>query len=275
MRKEYYFYIDDSGSRDPDRNPKAKESEPNWFAFGGVIVSADSKSIVDKAIEKFRAAWPQIGETPLRSYDVRNRKNGFNWLEMIEIDERNRFYGELTKLILSLPIVVLACVVDRPGYNHRYAQKYGPRRWRLCKTAFNIVVERAAKFAAHKDARLRVFVERSDRPTEGQLKQYYEEMRNTGLPFDQSRSAKYSPLGADAMRKTLFEFKVKTKSSLVMQLADLVLWPACKGGYESSYRAYQELVSAGKLIDCHCTAENGLQGIKYFCFDTSETQEPA
>lgn len=275
MPKEFYFYVDDSGSREPDKKPKAQETEPNWFALGGVIVEATAKNDVDIEIEKFRLSWPQIGIVPLRSYDIRNRKNGFKWLESIDKVEQSRFYCELTALILSLPVVVLACVVDRPGYNRRYAQQYGPRRWKLCRTAFNIAVERAVKFAAYHESRLRVFVERSDKPTEKQFERYYEEMRLTGLPFDPNTSAKYRPLGADIMRKTLFEFKVKTKGSFLMQLADLVLWPACKGGYDASYSAYQELLAAGKLIDCHCTDANQLQGIKYSCFDAAETQKPA
>ncbi|ARU23837.1 hypothetical protein RSSE_c3456 [Ralstonia solanacearum] len=38
--------------------------------------------------------------------------------------EYQRFMEELTALILGLPIYVLACVVDRPGYNKRYLQAY-------------------------------------------------------------------------------------------------------------------------------------------------------
>lgn len=275
MVKEFHFYVDDSGSRDPDRKPTAHPSEPNWFALGGVIVSTEHKNNVDAEMEKFRERWPQIGKLPLRSYDIRNRTNGFNWLEAAGRSERDRFYSDLTELVLSLPIVVLACVVDRPGYNRRYAQQYGPRRWKLCRTAFNIAVERAAKFAKHHEVRLRVFVEQSDKVTERQLKQYYEDMRETGLPFNVGTSAKYRPLDSESMRETLLEFRVKTKASLLMQLADLVLWPACKGGYDSSYVVYQQLQSAGKLIDFHCTSDNGLQGIKYSCFDTPETQKPA
>lgn len=275
MKKEFHFYIDDSGSRDPDRKPSSDKYEPNWFALGGVIVSPEEKKIVDEEIDKFKAKWTQISTSPLRSYDIRNRTNGFNWLEVTGKHEQDRFYGELTELILSLPIVVLACVIDRSGYNRRYAQQYGPRRWKLCRTAFTIAVERAAKFATHHDGRLRVFVERSDKKTENQFLDYFHEMRANGLPFNAVTSAKYRPLNALDMQKTLFEFKVKTKTSQLMQLADLVLWPACKGGYDANDRVYQKLVHAGKLLDSHCTPESGLLGIKYFCFEALEKQKPA
>lgn len=275
MAKEFHFYIDDSGSRDPDRKPNLAANEPNWFALGGVIINADDKNAVDVEIDKFKSRWPQIGKSPLRSYDIRNRKNGFNWLEVTGKRERDLFFSELTDLVLSLPIVVLACVIDRPGYNRKYAQQYGPRRWKLCRTSFSIAVERAAKYATHHDARLRVFVERSDKATEKQFLQYYDAMRADGLPFDPLTSAKYGPLKALDMRKALFEFRVKTKASRLMQLADLVLWPTCKGGYDARDTVFQKLKGAGKLLDFHCTPENGLRGIKYSCFETLETQEPA
>ena len=275
MQNEYLFYIDDSGSRELDRRPGPDNGAPDWFGFGGLLVAKADKDLVDTAITEFKSRWPQIGTAPLRSYDIRNRKNGFKWLGSMDEADMQRFHTELSDLILSLPIVVLACVIDRPGYNKRYADRYGPRRWKLCKTAFSIVLERAAKFAVHHGSRLRIYVERCDPQTERQLKHYYEDLRTVGQPFNPTTSAKYAPLSPEVIRKTLFEYRVKTKASSLMQLADVVLFPTCKGGYEQSYRPYQELRNAGKLIDVHCTDKNGLQGIKYSCFDTVETQKPA
>lgn len=53
-------------------------------------------------------------------------------------------------LMRDAPVIGLACVIDWPGYNKRYAEKYAENRWMLCKTAFSVVVERAAKFAISK-----------------------------------------------------------------------------------------------------------------------------
>lgn len=174
---------------------------------------------------------------------------------------------ELTELILGLPIHVLACVIDRPGYNRRYISEYGPRRWKLCRTAFSIAVERAAKVAIHKGVRLRVFAERSDKLTEAQFKGYFDEMRRVGLPFNAETSGKYQPLSVGQLHSTLFEFRVKSKDSLLMQFADLVLWPVCHGGYDRSHRPYADLCKAGRLVEVLCTEENGLLGTKYSCFD--------
>lgn len=264
--REIHFYIDDSGSRDPDRRPKVNGNEPDWFGLGGVLVDASDKSKIEDAIGGLKTKWPQIGATPLRSYDIRNAKGGFRWLAELDAGMRGDFFQDLTRLITEAPLIVTACVVHRPGYNERFLEKYGPRRWKLCRTAFHISVERAAKYALWSNAKLRVFVERSDKPTEAQFKEYFDTMRSDGLPFDGGTSAKYLPLTAADLHRTLFEFRVKTKESQLMQLADLTLWPVCRGGYNSEDRSYAALRDNAKLLDAHCTAENALFGVKYSCF---------
>lgn len=273
-RREFLLYIDDSGSRDPDRHSQANANAVDWFALGGVLVDAADKDRCDQAIAAFRQSWPQLEDKPLRSYDIRNLSGGFRWLAGLSRSDQQAFYKGISDLIVGLPVVVVGCVVHRPGYNARYLQKYGQRRWKLCKTAFNIVVERAAKFAAHHDSRLRVYVERTDKVTESQLKEYYDQLKTSGSPFDEEKSAKYSPMQAATLSKTLYDFKVKTKASDLMQLADLCLFPICVSRYRA-HPSFDVLQDSGKLLDAHCTAENGLFGIKYFCFDDPETQKPA
>ncbi len=283
MPKEILLYVDESGSRDPDRRPKIGSTDPNWFALGGVLLQAEDKTDADQRLEQFRKRWPEMGASPLHSYEIRNRTKQFRWLAEVSEERSNRFYEDLGRMMVDLPVFGVACVVDRPGYNHRYESTYGTRRWKLCRTAFHILVERVAKYAHAHDSRLRVFIERSDKCTEAQLKSYYDAMVSNGLPFDAGRSAKYQPLSVDALRRTLYEFRVKTKASDLMQVADLMLWPICKGGYEPEHRTYQELVKRGKLLDAKCSAGNGLLGIKYSCFDlvdaarnaAQEKQKPA
>lgn len=265
-RPEVLLYMDESGSRDPHRHPREQAGSPDWFGIGGVLVKATDKADIEAAMDDFRLRWPQMGEHPFRSYDIRNKTGRFRWLSQIDETSLTAFYDDLSAMIASLPIVVTGCVIHRPGYNERYLEQYGIRRWKLCKTAFHIAVERAAKYALHHGARMRVYVERSDKVTEAQLKGYFEAMRTTGQPFNSETSAKYLPMQADQLRDTLFEFDVKTKGSQLMQLADLVLWPICRGGYSRADRAYGLLQTSGQLLDAHCTPANGLMGIKYFCF---------
>jgi hypothetical protein len=57
------------------------------------------------------------------------------------------FFPALEEFLLSLPFVGIACVIDRPGYVARYKESYDESLWYMCKTAFCVLAERAAKFA--------------------------------------------------------------------------------------------------------------------------------
>lgn len=265
--------MDDSGSRDPDRSRTKDPNLVDWFGLGGIIVREEDVPHIEASVQEFRDRWPHP-TAPLHSWEIRARKEGFAWLRTTSEAKQKRFLAEITDLMASLPIVVHASVVDRPGYNRRYLQQYGPRRWSLCRTAFKIAVERAAKFARSEGARLRVYVEQSDKENERRLKQYFDSLRSDGLPFKEETSAKYGPLTAKDLKSTLLEFKVKTKGSIPMQIADLALWPVCKGKYQPDNVALIALTNAGKLLDARCTTDNGLLGIKYSCFDPPETQKP-
>ncbi|MBQ0944111.1 DUF3800 domain-containing protein [Ideonella sp. 4Y16] len=267
----FLFYVDDSGPKHPDHAPPTERRARDWFGLGGVLIREQDKASAEQAYDTFCSRWPELDGCPLHSVEIRHCSKAFRWLAHDAV-KRERFLGELTDLINQMPIVVHACVIDRPGYNQRYQPVYGEKRWSLCKTAFTIAVERAAKFARAHDARLRVYVERTDRRTERRLKTYFDELRANGLPFNADRSAKYGPLEAGDLQKTLLEFGVKTKQSRLMQVADLVLWPMCMGGYDAGNRALASLRESGRLIDVHCTKENGLLGVKYSCFDGGTSQ---
>ncbi len=260
------FYMDDSGSRHPDRKRQPDEHFGGWFGLGGVVINERDLPSVDAAIDALRAAWPALEEHPLHSYDIRNMQGDFRWLRTAGGARRTAFLNDLTATVVGLPLLALACVVDRDGYNRRYLDAYGPRRWKLCKTAFSIAVERAAKFALHSKARLRVFVEKSDKVTDNRTRQYYESLRVDGMPFNVVTSGPHAPLSADAFNETLFEFRLKDKKSAAMQIADLALWPVCRNGYGDD-RSFDALREHGRLIESACDDANGLKGSKYSCFE--------
>ncbi len=205
--------MDDSGSKNPDHNPGNAKNQVNWFGLGGVLVRESDYETANRLIADFRLRWPQLGKSPLHSYDIRHMHGDFQWLSQDD-EIALRFRDDLSRLLLELPAYVIACVIDRPGYNARYQPKYGAERWSLCKTAFVISVERAAKIARHMNLKLRVYVERSDKNTEKILHGYYRGLREDGLPFDVDTSAGHAPLDAASLRETLYEFRVKTKRSL-------------------------------------------------------------
>jgi hypothetical protein len=162
----------------------------DWFGLGGIIVREHDVHHIEAFVREFRHRWPHPN-APLHSWEIRARKDGFSWLRTTSEAKQERFMKELTDLMCSLPIIVHASVVDRPGYNRRYLKEYGPRRWSLCRTAFMVAVERAAKFARSEGARLRVYVEQSDKENEARLKQYFDSLRTDGPPFKEETSAKY------------------------------------------------------------------------------------
>lgn len=273
------FYMDDSGTRHPDRKPGKKAAHGrDWFALGGILVKESDEHVARGLYEKFCASWPQVSG-PLHSSEIRGKNEGFLWLRELKKNESERFYEELYHLLKAVPVLGLACVIDRPGYNARYKEIHGLDRWLLCKTAFSVSVERAAKYAQSMNYKLRVMPERCNKPEDRAMKSYYERLRTDGMPFQASSSDKYAPLSAADLKETLYEFRTKKSTSPMAQLADLYLWPMAIGGYHPANRAYARLKEDGKLIECVLPEEDhAARATKYSCFElvraAEETQKP-
>lgn len=262
-----HFYMDDSGTRNPDRHPGRTPAHGyDWFALGGVLIKQEDEKAGRAEHTDFCRRWKIT--YPLRSSDIRSKSGPFAWLGKVEKEECDKFLEELYQLMAGMPLIGHACVIDRPGYNERYIKKYGRKRWLLCKTTFSVSVERAAKFARGRGYKLRVFVERGDKKADRHVKQYYEDLGKDGMPFDPKTSGKYAPLKAAELADTLYEFRTKAKSSPLMQMADLYLWPICMGGYNPQNRPYARLKEDRKLIDCTLEPEQvPALGIKYSCWE--------
>jgi len=261
------FYLDDSGTRQPDNNPGVAPAHGNdWFALGGVLVNEEDDDEVRRLHSDFCKLWKI--EKPLHSHEIRSRRKNFAWVGKLGETDKKTFYDSLSDLMLNAPVIGLACVIDRPGYNKRYKEKYGDNRWQLCKTAFSIAVERAAKYARENDRRVHVFPERCNKADDALLKSYYVDMKTNGMPSEPANMGKYGPLTKDEFQLRLARFEPKGKSSPVMQFADLYLWPICMGGYDRKNRPYHLLKENGKLIEHHIELAAIPQlGTKYSCFD--------
>ena len=262
-----HFYMDDSGTRNPDRHPgRVPAHGYDWFGLGGVLIKQEDEETGRRAHADFCRRWNVTD--PLRSADIRGKAGAFAWLGKIEKAEREKFLEELYQLMAVIPVIGHACVIDRPGYNARYLEKYGRSRWLLCKTAFSVSVERAAKFARDQGYKLKVYVEKGDKKTDRHVKQYYDDLRNDGMPFNPDTSGKYAPLNAAELADTLYEFRIKAKTSPLIQMADLYLWPICMGGYHVQNRTYARLKEDEKLIDCLLEPDQVPElGIKYSCWE--------
>jgi hypothetical protein len=269
MPKVMCLYLDDSGTRNPDRKIPEKFMYRDWFALGGYISNEEDEGVIRTAHANFCENWGI--SYPLHSYDIRAETNNFTWLASLDERERNKFMRSLSQMLLDIPIIGHACVVDRPGYSARYRAKHGRQTWMLCKTAFSVVCERAAKYARDNGRKLRVYVEEGDKSADDKIREYYAALRTTGMPFATDTSAKYAPLNADLLRETIYDLDFKSKSSPMVQLADLYAYPIARGGYEPEYFPYAQLRTRKKLLDdiVDSKAVDHL-GIKYSCFELAK-----
>lgn len=260
------FYVDDSGTRMPNR--KALEFDTRrheFFALGGVLIAEENESAVRAAYDSLCRNWSIT--YPLHSVEIRHSSHAFSWLKRGS-NEYERFMRDLSRFLTAIDVVGLACVIDRPGYDARYREKYGRRQWHLCQTVFDIVVKRAAKYARDQRRKLRVMPERSSRDDERRIRTYFERLRLEGSPFDKASSAQYAPLVAHELQDTLYELRFKSKTSPLTQIADLYLWPIALAGYDYGNRAYGLLRDAGRLIEHHLPeCKWGERGTKYSCFE--------
>lgn len=265
MRSILNLYLDDSGTRNPDHQPN-KEQFHDWFSLGGILLREEDEQQVRDAHAAFCEDW---GITyPLHSYDIRNKSEKFDWLKGLDEIEYQRFIEQLANMLCSLPVLGHACVIDRPGYDARYREKYGRQTWMLCKTAYTVLIERCCKIAIRQGRRLRVLPEKGDPTADSHLGDYYRDLLSNGMPFSQSNSEKYEPLSAEDFRGVLYGQRFKSKSSPPIQIADLYLYPIARGQYQPEYRPYRLLNRHNRLIDCEVGDKDRQSiGIKCSCFE--------
>src|SRR5208283_1836659 len=131
----FHLYIDESGSRMPNFSPDIIRSDRmDYFAFGGALIHEDDVGAVIAAHAGIVHRWGLTG--PLHSTKIRGRRTHFSWLNRDKSREAD-FMIDLEQTILDLPIIGAACVVDRPGYVARYADKYALASLQNCLRNLN------------------------------------------------------------------------------------------------------------------------------------------
>jgi hypothetical protein len=274
VAKHLHLYLDESGSRDLDRPSSIRENGQGtaWFGIGGILLREEDEPDIREAHRRFCQGWSIT--KPLHSWEIRNKKKNFDWLRTLPASEKDRFLTELGDMLMALPVHVTACVIDRAGYDARYRDLYKTRRWRMSKTAFNIVVERAAKIAALSDRKLKVWFEEHSKTEDCAMREYFQQLKSIGMPFDPSRSHIYSPLDQKGFAAILSSCDTKKKSSPMTQIADLMLFPVCKGRYVPTYRPYLDLALSGRLVDSLLAPDDcASMGIKFSCFDDPQSKK--
>lgn len=266
MSDEVHLFIDDTGSRHPDRVPVVSRNDGlDCFGFGGVMINQEDIETVWDAHRAFCDKW---GITyPLHSYLIRGGRGSFSWLKNPE--RAVEFLPALSEFLTALPALGIAAVIHRPGYVARYHNQYQGQPWLMDKTALLIVVERAAKYARIKGRRLRIYFEQCGKQEDRALIDYIKTLKTDGLPFAGDTSRKYDGLSAEDFKALILGAPIrKTKSTPMMQIADLYLYPMAKAGYDPTYRPYVELMASKNIIDAQLTDEDRPKlGVKYSCFD--------
>jgi uncharacterized protein DUF3800 len=272
MTKKYILYFDDTGGRDPDKTNYAhsgkRDDGMDCFGLGGVLIKEEDIDHILREHKSFCSEWNL--DYPLHSSRIRGGQGKFGWLKKPE--NAGLFMPALQEYLLSLPVIGTACIIDRPSYVARYKKQYNEMLWYMCKTAFCILVERAAKFADKEGRKLEIFFEEAGKKEDRDIIQYMRSLKQIGSPFANNTSGDYEPLSAnDFKRIILGEPRRKTKKVPMIQIADLYLYPMAKGGYDPDYPPYKKLIEEKKLIDCLLSEEEvALYGIKYSCFDTEK-----
>lgn len=268
-KREFALFIDESGS--PKPNPKDNTS---YFALGGVLVERVDEAIIEQAVADFKQRWSEYisHDTALHGNEIRSKKKKFAWLGIVSEQKRNNFMDDLTTTITSLPIIVHACVISRPGYHNRFLDIYGDNTWEMMKSAFSILVERSVKYVDGKNESIMIYYEEAGKREDGLLKQYFKEIRESGHPFDIENASKYSPLSAEQISNCLRGIEGKKKSNPILQIADLCLYPVARGKDRPGDKAYLALKEKSLLVDSRLNSGDiESRGIKYYCFDNKVT----
>jgi len=235
------------------------------FALGGFLLGQDDVGVLISKHEALMEKWNLSG--PLHSTKIRGKRGHFAWLGL-DSGREAEFLTDLEKMVLELPVIGIACTIDRPGYVARYAEAY-EQPWRLCKTAFAILIERSVRFVERKGGWLEVFFEQSGRREDRDLLGYAKALKSEGMPFQGPNAQQYESLSPEVFSDRIVgEPQRITKKVPMAQIADLVLYPIAKGGYDAAYGPYRKLMDHGRIIDAILPADDRARfGCKYSCFD--------
>ena len=233
--------------------------------MGGLLIPAEHVKMLENCLVSLRERHGI--EVPFHSSKMRSRKDGWGWLG-IDMERATLLYHDLNKLIECMPGHATGCIVHRPGYVARYSYYPKAERWRLCKSAYAILVERAAKLAMAQGRKLAVYVEQTGVKEDKAIREYHRSLRQDGMIFNPVTSLEYKPFEANGFRLSLLENPYFfDKNNVIGQLADLLLYPLIKGKYDPSYKPYQLLRESGRIIDQSLSEEDLNLGVKYYCFD--------
>ncbi|MDQ0422953.1 hypothetical protein J2045_004003 [Peteryoungia aggregata LMG 23059] len=259
------FFMDDFGTRTMCNPAEEMPMAPHEFSFGlgGILVPSEAVAEISQAVIRFCEKW-RVPE--LHGNKIRSGKGKFAFLKEGG-QRRERFFAELEDLLIDERMLAHACVICRPGYRDRYFERYPvASRWHMSRTAFDIAVERAAKFAIMLKRRLSIVYERSGQKEDRLIESYFHGLKTIGTEFDVQNAGKHSPLPREELSRTLLTIWPDGKANPMLQLADLVIHPLCHRPTGLPNRAYSRLEEARQILDFRCNGDATI-AVKYSCYD--------
>ena len=271
MKRPFTFYMDETGSRHPDKKADASRAGKDWFGLGGVLIRGEHNDHARQLVSQFAGRWKL--QSPAHLTDMMAERKGFAWLGRRKQEERDQFWRDWHATLVDAQVIGLGCIVDRPGYVARgYLEKH-PDKWLLCRSAFDISVDRAAKIARREGRKLHIVFEQ-DPGINDIMHGYFANLKEKGLAFDASNSGKYTPLSRDEFAETLGRIQHKPKSHSLLQIADSYIYAMARYRYDKKYPMYRHLRDHLRIADFALPNEClPHMGVKYYCFDSKPENE--
>lgn len=263
--------MDETGSRHPDKKPDLSRQGKDWFGLGGVLIRGEDSDTARQLVADFTERWKLFG--PAHLTDMMAEKKNFAWLGKVSQERREAFWTDWRNTLTTANIIGLSCIVDRPGYVARgYLEKHKDP-WLLCRSAFDISVERAAKIARSEGRKLHIVFEQ-DAGINDTMHGYFKNLKENGLAFDTTNSSKYEPMTKSDFQNTLGRIQHKPKAHALLQLADSYVYAMARFGYDKKFGLYRHLRDKLRIADFALPAEClPHMGVKYYCFDPKPKNE--
>jgi len=229
------------------------------------MIRGEDNDAARSLVESFSKTWGL--RHPAHITDMMAEKKGFAWLGKTTQKERDKFWEDWRFVLRNAQVIGLGCVISRPGYVARgYLQKYQDK-WLLCRSAFDITVERAVKIAQLEGRKLHIVFEQ-DPAMNDTVVEYFNNLKANGLEFDPANSSKYAPLGVADFSTVLGRIEYKAKAHPILQIADSYIYAMARYKFDKKYELYRDLRDHNRIADF--AVPEGMSktlGVKYYCFD--------
>jgi hypothetical protein len=123
---DYIVFVDESGDHGLEN---VSQDYPVFVLLFAIFQKADYVQRVCRDVQKFKFKFWGHDEAVLHEHELRKPAGHFQILLQREV--RERFHAELAALMVTLPTVVVAVVIDKPAFIAGYKKPTGPYDYAL------------------------------------------------------------------------------------------------------------------------------------------------